>query len=58
MDQANAVEARIILDLKIGSAFTRLQTLKLQQRFQDLENVVSYGKPACAHVARQPIALR
>ncbi|KAF9809736.1 hypothetical protein IEO21_07278 [Rhodonia placenta] len=41
--QANAVEARILLDLRIGSAFTRLQTLNLQQRFEVLKDVISYG---------------
>lgn len=44
--QADAVEARIILDLKVGSAFTRMQTLILQARFGQLaegKNVVSYG---------------
>ncbi|KAI6169344.1 DNA topoisomerase III [Pisolithus thermaeus] len=43
--QADAVEARIILDLRIGAAFTRMQTLTLQQRlpqFRDVR-VVSYG---------------
>ncbi|KAI0697280.1 DNA topoisomerase [Cytidiella melzeri] len=44
MAQSNAVEARIILDLRIGAAFTRLQTLYLQQRFRQLEKeVISYG---------------
>ncbi|EAU90946.2 hypothetical protein CC1G_02333 [Coprinopsis cinerea okayama7 len=41
--QADAVEARILLDLKIGAAFTRLQTLYLQNRFQQITSVVSYG---------------
>ena len=41
--QASAVEARIILDLRIGAAFTRLQTLSLQPRFQQIAGVVSYG---------------
>lgn len=43
--QADAVEARIILDLRIGAAFTRMQTLTLRQRlpqFKDIR-VVSYG---------------
>ncbi|KAI0339862.1 prokaryotic type I DNA topoisomerase [Trametopsis cervina] len=43
MAQANAVEARIILDLRIGAAFTRMQTLALQARFQQLKEVISYG---------------
>lgn len=44
--QAAAVEARIILDLKVGAAFTRMQTRILQDRFGQLaegKNVVSYG---------------
>jgi DNA topoisomerase-3 len=45
--QAAAVEARIILDLRIGAAFTRMQTQILQNRFDQLtegKNVVSYGE--------------
>ena len=45
--QADAVEARIILDLKVGAAFTRLQTLVLQGRVPKLaeeKSIVSYGK--------------
>ncbi|KIM83269.1 hypothetical protein PILCRDRAFT_783465 [Piloderma croceum F 1598] len=44
--QANAVEARILLDLRIGAAFTRMQTLTLQGRFAQLNekrDPVSYG---------------
>ncbi|KAF9467413.1 prokaryotic type I DNA topoisomerase, partial [Collybia nuda] len=44
--QADAVEARIILDLKVGAAFTRMQTQILQARFGQLaegKNIVSYG---------------
>ncbi|KIY52889.1 prokaryotic type I DNA topoisomerase [Fistulina hepatica ATCC 64428] len=47
--QVDAVDARIQLDLRIGSAFTRLQTLSLQGRFPQLEredmksSVISYG---------------
>ncbi|THH30422.1 hypothetical protein EUX98_g3766 [Antrodiella citrinella] len=44
MNQSNAVEARIQLDLRIGASLTRLQSLKLQQRFpQQLTSVISYG---------------
>jgi hypothetical protein len=42
--QVSAVEARIILDLRIGAAFTRLQTLTLQPTFPQISNVVSYGQ--------------
>ncbi|KAG1812148.1 DNA topoisomerase [Suillus subaureus] len=46
MAQAHAVEARIFLDLRIGAAFTRMQTLTLQTRlaqFRENREVVSYG---------------
>ena len=43
-NQVHAVEARTLLDLRFGAAFTRLQTLRLQGRFPELElKVVSYG---------------
>lgn len=39
-----AVQARSQLDLRVGSAFTRFQTLRLQKKFQLSGNsVVSYG---------------
>ncbi|KAL4960635.1 DNA topoisomerase 3 [Aspergillus stella-maris] len=42
--QANAVAARIELDLRIGAAFTRLLTLQLQSLHASLsDNVISYG---------------
>ncbi|KAH9942376.1 DNA topoisomerase [Epithele typhae] len=44
MAQSNAVETRILLDLRVGSAFTRLQTLQLQRKFEALKkDIVSYG---------------
>lgn len=42
--QADAVAARIELDLRIGAAFTRLQTLQLQTLGGALaERIISYG---------------
>lgn len=42
--QVNAVAARIELDLRIGAAFTRLQTLELQNLSQRMKDqIVSYG---------------
>ncbi|RIB15145.1 prokaryotic type I DNA topoisomerase [Gigaspora rosea] len=42
--QANAVDARAELDLRIGAAFSRFQTLSLQNLFSELRNkVISYG---------------
>lgn len=42
--QANAVDARMELDLRIGAAFTRLQTLQLQSYTSHLsDQPISYG---------------
>ncbi|GAA5864271.1 hypothetical protein JCM3774_001276 [Rhodotorula dairenensis] len=42
--QAEAVSARMELDLRVGSIFTRVQTLELQQRVAALqESMISYG---------------
>ncbi|KAM7428568.1 hypothetical protein ABFA07_020472 [Porites harrisoni] len=43
--QAQAVDVRMELDLRIGAAFTRFQTLRLQKVFPDVlsENLISYG---------------
>ncbi|KAI5186314.1 DNA topoisomerase III [Nematocida homosporus] len=44
VNEAHAVSSRIEVDLRIGAALTRLQTLQLEALFQDQENkVVSYG---------------
>ena len=41
---SDAVEARMELDLRIGAAFTRFQTLRLKRAFTELsEHLVSYG---------------
>lgn len=45
MRVSDAVDARIELDLRIGAIFTRFQTIKLRNRFNELEGqrVLSYG---------------
>lgn len=43
---ANAVSARIELDLRIGASFTRLQTLQLKTLGSLLQDrIISYGEP-------------
>lgn len=44
MRQANAVAARQELDLRIGAAFTRFQTLTLRQLSDLSGKVISYGE--------------
>ena len=44
--QASAVNARLELDLRIGAAFTRFQTLTLQERIgaiKEEQRIISYG---------------
>ena len=44
MRMVDAVAARMELDLRVGSAFTRFQTYRLQQRFDGFnDKVISYG---------------
>lgn len=41
---SDAVEARSELDLRIGAAFTRFQTMRLRKVFPNLaNNLLSYG---------------
>ena len=42
--QVEAVNARIQLDLRIGAAFTRMQTKQLQTSLAQISEVVSYGR--------------
>ncbi|KAK7053262.1 DNA topoisomerase [Paramarasmius palmivorus] len=39
----DAVESRILIDLKIGAAFTRYQTMRIKERLGLNENLFSYG---------------
>lgn len=52
-----AVQVRIELDLRIGAAFTRFQTLRLQKVFPtQIDNLVSYGScqiPTLGFVAQR-----
>ncbi|XP_068762622.1 DNA topoisomerase 3-alpha-like isoform X2 [Montipora capricornis] len=43
--QSQAVDVRMELDLRIGAAFTRFQTLRLQKVFPEVlsDNLISYG---------------
>jgi hypothetical protein len=46
MNQVYAVQARMELDLRIGAALTRCQTMGLQTRFHQLaDSLISYGLP-------------
>lgn len=54
---SNAVDVRSELDLRIGAAFTRFQTLRLQQVFPgNIDDLVSYGScqiPTLGFVVRR-----
>ena len=39
----DAVLARQEIDLRLGAAFTRFQTLRLQGRYEGLDSMISYG---------------
>ncbi|KAG8898319.1 DNA topoisomerase [Tulasnella sp. 403] len=45
MRQAESVDARCLLDLRLGAAFTRMQTLALQRQIAQLQDqsLISYG---------------
>lgn len=43
MGMVDAVVARSELDLRLGAAFTRFQTLLMQSKYSDVGGVVSYG---------------
>ena len=49
--QAHAVQARSEIDLRLGAAFTRMQTLALQDRFDGINGLLS-----CEHRRREPRA--
>lgn len=55
--QSQAVDVRSELDLRIGAAFTRFQTLRYQRVFPDhIEHLMSYGScqiPTLGFVARR-----
>jgi DNA topoisomerase-3 len=42
-DLNDAVEARQEIDLRIGAAFTRFQTLRLQNKYENMSSLISYG---------------
>ena len=42
-NQSEAVLARSEIDLRLGAAFTRLQTTALQNKFEGLDSLLSYG---------------
>lgn len=54
--QSQAVDVRMELDLRIGAAFTRFQTLRYQKVFPVIDSLVSYGScqiPTLGFVARR-----
>jgi DNA topoisomerase-3 len=55
MRQADAVSARIHLDLRAGAAFTRLMTTTLQARMPALaDQVISYGELSSHFTCHEP----
>ena len=51
--QAQAVAARMELDLRVGSIFTRTQTLELQRRINAVaDSIISYGASSLAPLIR------
>ena len=60
-NMTDAVDTRQEIDLRIGAAFTRFQTLRLQKRFQDITSVVSYGPcqfPTLGFVVERDLAIK
>ena len=56
--QVNAVSARIELDLRLGAAFTRFQTLTLKTLGGDLEDrIISYGQLFLQFVPRLRLSM-
>ncbi|KAL9654769.1 hypothetical protein ABK040_008563 [Willaertia magna] len=57
-----AVEARKEIDLRIGAAFTRFQTMRLRQKFTGLsESLISYGPcqfPTLGFVVRRDLIIK
>ncbi len=57
----DAVNTRQEIDLRIGAAFTRFQTLRLQKKFADMKKVISYGPcqfPTLGFVVERDLAIK
>lgn len=52
--QAHAVQARSEIDLRLGAAFTRMQTLALQNRFEGITGILSCSP--CIALTRTTVA--